>query len=265
MLGRLFVRERRARLRRLRLDDVELLLHRLKRAGVALDAGVGGRNLRRGVLGVLNRAIASRGEVAVALVLLLRENLVRLIDSNGAFGRVDQRVLRFNRAHLAVDQGLRREHVRLGLVERHFVVAVVDAGEDLPGFDGLVVLNQNLDEVARDLRRDGDGVGLHIGVVGRDMEAADCPIVIAVPTGGGDRRETDAHHQEPADAGSGLCGGGGDRLARWAPGLPAERAAPAWLFRARLPRREPRAPLQTIQDAWSRWLPATRRLPAAIE
>ena len=46
MLGRLFVGERRARLRRLRLDHVELLLHRLKRAGVALDAGAGGRDLR---------------------------------------------------------------------------------------------------------------------------------------------------------------------------------------------------------------------------
>ena len=35
-----------------------------------------------------------RREVAVALVLLLREDLVRLIDSDGALGGVDQRVLR---------------------------------------------------------------------------------------------------------------------------------------------------------------------------
>ncbi len=45
-LGRLFVRERSARLRGLRLDHVKLLLHRFECAGVALDAGAGGRNLR---------------------------------------------------------------------------------------------------------------------------------------------------------------------------------------------------------------------------
>ena len=88
--------------------------------------------------------------MAVALVLLFREDLVRLIDRDGALGRVDQRVLRFNRALLTVDQGLSREHVRFGLVERDLVVAVVDAGQDLPGFDGFVVLNQHL---GRDSRR----------------------------------------------------------------------------------------------------------------
>jgi hypothetical protein len=104
MLSRLFVGERRSGLRRLRLDDVQLLLHRLKRAGVALDAGAGGPDLGGGVLGVLDRAIAAGGEIAVALVLLFREDRIRLIDRDGALGRVDQRVLRFNRALLTVDK-----------------------------------------------------------------------------------------------------------------------------------------------------------------
>src|SRR5947209_7273032 len=53
-----------------------------------------------------------------------------------------------------LDAGLRRRHLRLRLGERGAVVAVVDAGDHIPGIDVLVVGDRDGDDVARHLRGD---------------------------------------------------------------------------------------------------------------
>ena len=77
--------------------------------------------------------------------------------------------------------GLRRGHIRRGLVERNAEVAVVDPGQHLAGRDPFIILDQHLEQIAGDLRRDGGAVGLHIGIVGRHQILADGPIVPAIP------------------------------------------------------------------------------------
>ena len=67
-------------------------------------------------------------------------------------------------------------------------VAVVDPGQHLAGLDRLVVADQHLAQIAGDLRRDRRVVGLHIGVVGRDLEPADRPVVPAEIAGAGQSR-----------------------------------------------------------------------------
>ena len=94
---------------------------------------------------------------------------------------VDHRLLDVELGLLAGDRGLRRRHVRLGLVERDLEVAVVDPRQHLAGRDALIVLDQHLMQIAGDLRRDGGAVGLHIGVVGRHQILADGPVIPAIP------------------------------------------------------------------------------------
>ena len=65
------------------------------------------------------------------------------------------------------------------LVERGPQVPVIDPRQDLPSLDRLVVVHQHLGDVAGDARRDDDRVGLHVGVVGLDLEPADLPVAHA--------------------------------------------------------------------------------------
>ena len=95
------------------------------------DAGVRSGDAGRRLLRVLHRAVAGRREVGVALVLLLGEGFVGLIDWDRRLGRVDHRTLRFDRSLLAGDSRMRGRDIGVGLFERDFVVAVVDPGEDL--------------------------------------------------------------------------------------------------------------------------------------
>ncbi len=75
-----------------------------------------------------------------------------------------------------------------GQIDGVLVIAVVDLGEDIAGADGDVVLDRNGGDDARDLRRDDREVGPHIGIVGRDVEPAFGPPIMAVvaadPKGG---------------------------------------------------------------------------------
>src|SRR5262249_34969319 len=56
-------------------------------------------------------------------------------------------------------------------------------------------------DVARDLRREGRVLGAHIGVVGRNQEAADSPPLaaeIAAPAEGGEKRRHEEDCSEPS-------------------------------------------------------------------
>ena len=79
------------------------------------------------------------------------------------------------RVGLAADAGdralLGRDLVLRGL-QREAVVAVVDAGDEVAGLDALVVGDGDGGDIAGDLGGEDRHVGLHVGVVGRDHEAA---------------------------------------------------------------------------------------------
>src|SRR5262245_36244972 len=71
-------------------------------------------------------------------------------------------------------------------------IPIVDAREDLPCLDRLIVLHQDLADVARHFGRDGGMVRLHIGVVGRFEIPAVGPVVVAEVAargGAGEQRE----------------------------------------------------------------------------
>ena len=68
---------------------------------------------------------------------------------------------------MLLDAGLRGGDLRLGLVERDAVVAIVDARDHVARRDVLVVGDRNRGEVAGHLRRDGELARRDEGVVGR--------------------------------------------------------------------------------------------------
>jgi len=132
----------------------------------------------------------------VALVLLLGEGLGGGIDVECRFGGVDHRLLHLELGALARDRGFGGGHVGLGLVKRHPEIAIIDFCEHLAGRDALVVADQHVTQVAGDFWRDGGVVGLHIGVVGRNQETADGPVIPAVPAGGSQDDGCSAREQD---------------------------------------------------------------------
>ena len=168
-------------LRQLGLDQVDLLQRRDEIGLVALDRGFRAGVARLRGLRVLHAAIAGGGEIGVALVLLAGEGLGGGVDLDGRLRRFDHGLLNVELRLLAGDGRLCRGHVGLGLFERDHEVAVVDPRQHLAGLDVLVVADQHLGQVARDLWRDGRVVSLYIGIVGGDEKAADGPVVPAIP------------------------------------------------------------------------------------
>ncbi len=88
------------------------------------------------------------------------------------------------------------DDLRLGLRDRDRVVAVVHDDQRIAGLHMLVLDDRNGGDIAGDLRRHERHVGLHIGVVGRDHEAAVGPVLVAVPAGGAEQAERDDRQDE---------------------------------------------------------------------
>ena len=124
-------RKRRLRLRELGLEHIELLGRAGERRIVARHRGAGGGDPRGRLLRVLDAAVALGGELGIALVVLLGEGLVGLVDVDGRLGRGDRGLLGVERRLLVGDVGLGGRDIGLGLLERDLEVAVVDAGQDL--------------------------------------------------------------------------------------------------------------------------------------
>ena len=149
------------------------------------------------VLRILHAAIAGRGEIGVALVLLPGESLRCHVDIHRRLGRSDHGLLNVKLRALAPDGGLRRGDIGLGLIKRDLEVAVVDSRQHLAGLHVLVIADENLIEVAGDFRGNRGVVGLHIGVIGRDQKATHRPIIPAVPGRGGEQRGGGSCQQGP--------------------------------------------------------------------
>jgi len=71
-------------------------------------------------------------------------------------------------------------------VDGELVVAVVDGGDHVAGMDVGVVGDGNAGDITGDLGGQRRVVGLHIGVIGRDGEAPNRRIIVAVPAGDAD-------------------------------------------------------------------------------
>ena len=96
-----------SRLGELGLEHVELLGRVGERSGVARDGGAGGGDARGRLLGVLHAAVAVRGELGVALVVLLGEGQGGLVDGDRRLRGVDDGLLGGDRGLLGRDRGLR--------------------------------------------------------------------------------------------------------------------------------------------------------------
>ena len=98
---------------------------------------------RAGLLGPLHRSGAGGRQGAIALGILLGE-------AEPGFGRLDRRLGLDDLRGLQADARFQVMHgrdrgsdVRMGLLEARAQVAVVDPGQNLPGLNGLVVLDEN--------------------------------------------------------------------------------------------------------------------------
>ena len=120
-------------------------------------------------------------------------------------------LLGVERGRLGGDRGGGGRDIGFGGIDRDPEIPIVDPRERLPGLDRLVVADQNLGDVAGNLRRDRGVVGLDIGVVGRNLEPADGPIAIAVVAGAREREQARGGEQRFAQ----------DALSRLGRGAPA--------------------------------------------
>ncbi len=123
----------------LRLQRLDLPLRQLQGRLRALQRGLLLVQLRGVLLGVLNGAIAGLLQVLVARRLLLREHQRRLRLIHLRLVGADLRLLHVELRVDVLDAGLRGRDLRLRLLERDAIVAVVDAGDHVAGGDMLVV------------------------------------------------------------------------------------------------------------------------------
>ena len=140
------------------------------------------------------------GESAKSRVLLFRIGQIGLVDRNGGAGLGDDGLLLLKRSHGVFNIGLRGRQVGLGLIEGRHIVAVIDLGERLGGFDRLIVFDQNLAQVSRHFGGDDGGIGLHISVIGRFQKTPDHPVIAPTRRRGGDRNERDRERQDQSPA-----------------------------------------------------------------
>jgi hypothetical protein len=151
---------------------------------------------RVGLLGALDGAIAGLQQIAVAGVVGLGERERDLGGGDVGLFLIDGGTLLGDLCVEIADRGLGGSDIGLCLIEGHTEISIVDASENLSRGDLLVVLDEDLGDVARDLRRNRREVGLHIGVVGRLQILADLPVVVAARRCGSEachRHDAEAH------------------------------------------------------------------------
>ena len=154
-------------------------------------------------------------------------------------GLLGRAFLRRDLAADAVDGGLLGRDLAARGIDRDAIVAVVDPEDHVAGAHHGVVAGKDRRDVAGHPRAERGVVGAHIGVVGRDVEAADQNVVHAV-AGGGEREQRDRRPSEPVCA----CPISARRLA-------ATAGAPAGLSVAGQPALR-RSGAQRLSETWER-------------
>ena len=154
--------------------------------------------LRGVLLGVLNGAVAGLLEVLVALRLLLREHQRRLRLVHLRLVGVDLRLLHVELRIDVLDAGLRGRDLRLRLVERGAIIAVVDPGDHVAGVDMLVVGDGNGGDVAGHFRRQRGLPRGDEGIVGRLKMAGVIDVKIAAAEDSGEQRRADRGNNRAA-------------------------------------------------------------------
>ena len=127
----------------------------------------------------------------IARSLLLREHQRRLRLVHLRLVGADLRLLHLELRVDVLDAGLRRRHLRLGLIERDAVVAVVDAGDHVAGGDVLVIGDGDGGDVAGHLGSERGLARRDEGVVGRLEMLGVVQIDVAAAQGRGEKHRTD--------------------------------------------------------------------------
>ncbi len=116
---------------------------------------------------------AGARQPGVATVILGGECGFRLIAGDGGLRRCDFGLLQEELSLVAGDRGAVRGGIGPGTFEGHQIVARIDHGENVALVDQLIFLDRHGGHVAVDLRGHHRGVGVDIGVIGRDEVLTD--------------------------------------------------------------------------------------------
>jgi hypothetical protein len=158
------------------------------------DRAVGQIELRGGDLGLVerHRALVLCDQEALIVRLLLRDRAA-----------LHQKLIAAKILLRLFQQRLVMRQLRLGLIERDPVIAIVDAGDDVAGGDVLIVGYRHGSDVARNLWRHGERTRRDERVVGRLESAGMIPIEVAT----NDRQSEQRRRQRQSQlAPGGLCG-----------------------------------------------------------
>src|ERR1700727_568591 len=147
--------------------------------------------LRRVLLGVLNAAVAGLLQMLVALRLLLREHQRRLRLIHLSLVGADLRLLYVELRLDVLDAGPRGPDLGLRLFERDAIVALVDAGNHVPGGDMLVIGDRHGGEIAGHVRGERDLPRRDEGIVGGLKTLGMVEVEIAAAYGSGEKHGPD--------------------------------------------------------------------------
>ncbi len=146
-----------------------------RRDGSARSLVDGSRSLR-----ILLRAGSRLSEQPVALGVDLRESGLRDLGVHVGAGLFDRRLLQHVFNAQACERRLALLEYRFGVIGGGARITIVEANQQLAGFDLLIVGYQDLRNEPRNVRRYRCDVAADIGVVGALEVAADRPPVITV-------------------------------------------------------------------------------------
>ena len=150
-----------------------------------------------GGLGVLEGSLAGivgLGELLLARIIALGPLGLGLRADHLRLGLRHRRAAGLDLAADARDGALLGRELVLGRLQGEAIIAVVDLGDQLARLDALVVGDGDGGHVAGDLGRQEGDVSLHIGVVGRDHEAAVGPPFVTLI--GAERQSRSQHGQD---------------------------------------------------------------------
>ena len=119
-----------------------------------------------------------------------------MIDIDSGAGSGNSGLLDIERRLICFDRCLCGCNIGLCLIERCREIAIVDPGKRLTRLYGFVVADEDSGDIARDFGSDGAVVGFHIGIVRRDLETANSPVIVPVVGAGGNQHDSGCAEQQ---------------------------------------------------------------------